>query len=450
MKPLSQFRAARLARVVLALTIIASAGTAYAQLRLPSINLPGASIGPIGADLLREPLSRLPAVRELPSVMDVRAGQVRRLLRQYSDVLEADPRGEPIVRQEILAWSPSPAGLAAARAAGLIVVEQRQLDGLDDTMVVLRVPAGAATALVLAQLRALDPDGSYDFNHVYTGSGGGDMASATAAGPAGAPNAPRKPGTATVGLVDSGVDAGHEVFDGASIARWGCGDTVYPDAHGTSVAALMVGQSRAFRGVSPKASLYAADIYCNSGTGGSADKIAAALAWMARERVGVINMSIVGPPNQTLERVVGAMVKRGHLLVAAVGNDGPAAAPLYPASYPGVVGVSAVDKRGRVLPEAGRGKQVMFAAPGNNMLSANVGTPAYRQVRGTSFAAPIVAAMLADKHMVPDKLGAARALDALARQAAGNGNGGPGTTVSNETGFGVVGQQFRIDPATLR
>ena len=125
-----------------------------------------------------------------------------------------------------------------------------------------------------------------------------------------------------------------------------------------------------------------------------------------------------------------------------------AAAPLYPASYPGVVGVSAVDKRGRVLPEAGRGKQVMFAAPGNNMLSANAGTPAYRQVRGTSFAAPIVAAMLADKHMVPDKIGAARALDALARQAAGNGE--PGTTVSNDTGFGIVGQQFRIDPATLR
>ena len=452
MKPFSPFRAARLWRAVFALTFVASCAPALAQLRLPSVNLPGAPIGPIGGDLLREPLSRLPTVRELPSVRNLRLTQVERLLRQYGDLLEADPRGEPIVKQEILAWSPSSAGLAAARAAGLSIAEQRQLDGLDEVMVVLRVPAGAATTLVLAELRALDPEGSYDFNHVYTGSASGTMVTGTpVASPAGASgSAARKPGTAAVGLVDSGVDTGHEVFEGTSIARWGCGEAPRPDAHGTAVAALMVGQSRTFRGVAPGTSLFAADIYCKSGTGGSADKIAGALAWMARQRVGVINMSIVGPPNQTLERVVAAMVKRGHLLVAAVGNDGPAAAPLYPASYPGVVGVSAVDKRGHVLPEAGRGRQVMFAAPGNHMLSANVGNPTCRQVRGTSFAAPIVAAMLADRHMVPDRSAATRALDALARQAAGTASGEPGTTVSNATGLGIVGQQFRTDPATLR
>ncbi|UUZ52743.1 S8 family serine peptidase [Massilia sp. H-1] len=145
----------------------------------------------------------------------------------------------------------------------------------------------------------------------------------------------------------------------------------------------------------------------------------AALAWMARERVAVVNLSIVGPPNQTLERVVGAMVKRGHLLVAAVGNDGPAAPPLYPASYPGVVGVSAVDKRGRVLPEAGRGAHVMFAAPGNNMVSAAPGAPPYRQVRGTSFASPIVAAMLALTLSRPDQSAAAGAVASLAAAAQG-------------------------------
>jgi subtilisin family serine protease len=245
----------------------------------------------------------------------------------------------------------------------------------------------------------------------------------------------------SVGLVDSGVDAGHDVFRAARIRSWGCADASFPDPHGTAVAALMVGQSRHFRGVAPQAQLYAADIYCASPSGGSADKIAAALAWLAREQVAVINLSIVGPANATLERVVAAMVRRGHLLVAAVGNDGPAAAPLYPASYPGVVGVSAVDKRGRVLPEAGRGPQVMFAAPGNNMVSAALGTAPYRQVRGTSFAAPIVAALLASALVRPDPAQASGALSALA-QGAARGDA--------DSGLGVVGQSFRVDPDSLR
>jgi subtilisin family serine protease len=106
------------------------------------------------------------------------------------------------------------------------------------------------------------------------------------------------------------------------------------------------------------------------------------------------------------------MVARGHLLVAAVGNDGPAAPPLYPASYPGVVGVTGVDRQGRPLPEAAQGPQVMFAAPGSQMVSAAPGRPPYRQVRGTSFAAPLVAALLSTRLPQPDRQGAAQAIAA--------------------------------------
>lgn len=441
MKTLRTCRANSALPAVLALTLFAACTSASAQLRLPSLNLPAPQLG---GDLLREPGALLRPLRELPDLRALRLERVGGLLRRHRDLLEADPRGEPVVRREILAWSPSKAGLAAAAAAGLTVLRERRLDGLDEVMLVLGVPEPADTARVLDQLRALDPDGVYDFNHIYTDSG------ASVPLPAPTANGPARPSSASgdavsVGLVDSGVDAHHDVFRDASIRRWGCADVVHPDPHGTAVAALMVGRSRQFRGVAPQASLYAADIYCDSGSGGSADKIAGALAWLAREKIAVINLSIVGPANQTLARVVAAMVRRGHLLVAAVGNDGPAAAPLYPASYPGVVGVSAVDKRGRVLPEAGRGPQVMFAAPGNNMMSAAPGEPPYRQVRGTSFAAPIVAAMLAQQLARPDPALAAAALAALARQAA-KAEG----VISNESGHGVVGQDFRVDPAALR
>lgn len=443
MKIFSPFRAYSAPRLVLVLTLALSCTGAHAQLRMPSVPVPASPLGLRADSLLREPAERLLAARDLRDLPDLRGVRLERLdalLRQHRDVLEADPHGDPAVRREILAWSPSKEGLAAAAAAGLTVLREQRLDGLDDTLVVLQVPAGAATADLLALLRARDPDGTYDFNHVYMGSEAGAPA-ASPAPPQALPPASGKKGGLRVGLVDSGIDAGHEVFGEAAIERWGC-DQVHPDPHGTAVAALMVGSSSHFEGVAPRARLYAADIYCASGSGGSAERIAGALAWMAREQVAVINISLVGPPNQTLERVVGGMVKRGHLLVAAVGNDGPAAPPLYPASYPGVVGVSAVDKRGRVLPEAGRGPQVMFAAPGNNMVSAAPGAPPYRQVRGTSFAAPIVAAMLAQSLRGPDKAAAAAAVATLAGAAR---DGVPG-----ETGKGVVGLAFRIDPQRLK
>ena len=443
MKTKKPFRAHSMVHAVLTLTLGVAAASASAQLRLPSLNgpLPQADLT-FGGQLLGDgapPFARLGRLRDLPDMRELRLDQVKNLLRQHRNALEADPRGEPVVRREILAWSPGAAGLAAAHAAGLVVLREQRLDGLDEVILVLGVPQQADTARLLAQLRALDPEGTYDFNHLYIGSG-----ALAAAAPAQRGKAPPASdgGAVQVGLVDSGVDTRHDVFRNARIRRWGCGDVARPDPHGTAVAALMVGQSRHFRGVAPQASLFAADIYCDSASGGSADKIAGALAWLAKENIAVINLSIVGPANQTLERVVAAMVRRGHLLVAAVGNDGPAAAPLYPASYPGVVGVSAVDKRNRLLPEAGRGPHVMFAAPGNNMVSAAPGQPPFRQVRGTSFAAPIVAALLAEALPRPDKAQAAAALAALASQAA--------RLEGADGGYGVVGQGFRVDPETLR
>lgn len=437
----------RAASAALALTLALGGTSAQAQLRVPSLNLPLPDrIGPLDTAQLRSRGERLLGAGELINLGELRLGQVERLLRQHRDVLEADPRGEPIVRREILAWAPGPAGLAAARKAGMEVVREQALDELG-TVVVLRVPAGADIAAELEKLRALDPGGSYDFNHIYTGSSALPL---DAGAPAGAPVTVKPGGNASgatkIGLVDSGVDDGHPAFRSASIRRWGCGGATRPAPHGTAVAALMVGDAAPFRGVAPSALLYAADIYCDSATGGSADKIAGALAWLAGEQVGVINMSLVGPPNILLERVVSTMVRRGHVLVAAVGNDGPAAPPLYPASYRGVVGVTGVDKRGRTLPEAARGPQVMFAAPGNQMVSAAIGNPPYRTMRGTSFAAPIVAAMLAPSVHAPSASAARAAIDALAKQA----TGGEPNTVSNETGYGMVGMGFRNDPSAFR
>ncbi len=433
-------------RLLVSLACALAAGGASAQLRLPQVQLPQLQQFPLQDSLngnaLREPGRRLLERADIVDLRALRLNQIGDLLKRHREALEADPRGEPVVRHEILAWSPSAAGIAAARSAGLIVVG----DGGDDDVTVLRVPDGADTAAMLERLRAADPDGVYDFNHIYTGSASTPEAQAQPGQPGGRAAPAGKPGATRIGLVDGGVARDHEVFREAAIATWGCDGASHPNPHGTAVAALIVGRSPRFKGVAPDATLYAADIYCDNATGGSASRIAGALGWLGKEQVAVVNISLVGPPNQILEQVVKRMVQRGHLLVAAVGNDGPAAPPLYPASYPGVVGVSGVDRQGRPLPEAARGPQVMFAAPGNQMVSAAIGAPPYRTVRGTSFASPIVAALLAGALDRPDAEAARQALATVAKTASGVATG----TISNETGYGVLGAAFRTDPSAFR
>lgn len=430
--------------VMLILSLVT--GAASAQLRLPPINLPlPQNIGPINTNGLRNNIepSLNTSLDDAVNLTSVRLARITSLLHAHRDVLEADPHGEPIVRREILAWSPDSATRAAISLAGFAIEREYPLDGLEQTLVLLRVPDGIDTADALTRLRALNKDGIFDFNHLYMRSSSAPIDDVA---PTREPAVSRERKAVAVGLVDGGIDSGHIVFRDASIHRWGCVDGEHPSPHGTAVAALMVGKSDRFHGVAPTANLFAADIYCDNPTGGSAFNIAGALTWLAKEKVGVINLSLVGPPNAMLERVVESMLQRGHLLVAAVGNDGPAAAPLYPASYPGVVGVSAVDAKRHPLPEAARGPQVMFAAPGSNMVTAAPGTPPYRQVRGTSFAAPIVATMLAPQLPHPDKTLAKAALAALAKLAAGADEPASG----NEVGYGVVGESYRIDPARFR
>ena len=417
--------------------IAACSFQAAAQVALPPV--PGVPPVDLPVDVNRtvgETVDRL----DPEKLTDARLLRVRDLIRTHREVIEADPQGAPILRSEVLALSPSPAALDLARHAGFVVARERTLAGLDASIVVLRAPPGMSTRRALKKLRSLDPAGTYDFNHVYTESGvvaPGEVPAKTV--PAAATSAAD---AVRIGLIDSGVDDSHPVFRDASITTHGCSGQPVANAHGTAVASLMVGRSEKFHGAAPGAALYAADVYCGVPTGGAVDAVADAFAWLAREQVSIINVSLVGPSNAMLESIVRIVVARGHLVIAAVGNDGPAAAPLYPAAYPGVVGVTAVDARQRALLEAARGRQVDFAAPGADIAAAGK-THAYAAVRGTSFAAPIVAGLLVAEMHAPDPAAAERALATLARLAIDLGSPGPDTTY----GHGLVGDALRIELA---
>lgn len=400
---------------VTALTMAAAlVSVARAQIRLP-IAVPSVPLPSVTQTLGNT------STRALDALADVRHQTVARLLRDDRRVLEADPDGNPIVRGEILALGMSDSALAAARAHGYEIDRESVAVGM--RVVALKTPAGLATRKALRDLRDADASGLYDFNHIYLSVGEAVLAGADeAATPAAGPGAPR----IRVGLLDSGVDATHPAFRDSSIHPWGCAGHGVPAEHGTEVASLLAQRTAA--------DIFAADVYCGSPTGGSVDALAAGLGWLSDNQVAVINVSLVGPRNALLERVIGALIARGYLIVAAVGNDGPAAPPLYPAAYPDVVGVTGVDAHRRVLIEAGRGPQVMFAARGADISAAGLDHRTV-PVRGTSFAAPAVAALLASSLPTPDRAAATAAVDALASLAIHLGSSGRDLTY----GFGLVG-----------
>ncbi|HZT54991.1 MAG TPA: S8 family serine peptidase [Burkholderiaceae bacterium] len=415
----------------IALAALAVAPLAHAQLALPRVTLPA---------LPRLPSTNLPERGlNVAPLQSLRTNTIRELLRDHADVLEPDPSGEPIRRHELLLVSPPRTTLDAALVQGFVLLREQSLPALDLTQIVLLAPPGVGTAEALARLRAIDPAVEADFNHVYTRSGELAPAPDATAAMASASTSRR------VGLVDSGIDRRHASLRNAHVQAWGCDGNQMPSPHGTAIASLLVGRDGAFSGAVPGVALYAADIYCGQAAGGAVESLALALAWMAREKVAVINVSLVGPANRVLQRAVTALTERGHLIVAAVGNDGPAAPPLYPASYPGVVGVTGITPSRRVLPEAAQGPQVMFSAPGSELAVARPGG-GYVVARGSSFAAPLVAGLLAEALQVPDRLAAAAALARVAETA--QDLGAPGR--DPVYGVGLVAEHARIAPERVQ
>jgi len=432
-------------RLVIRLLGIALAGiasaSAWAQIGVPvpAVPLPVDVPGTLGAVTDRVGVDRL---------IDARRREIASLLRQHRRELDTDPAGELIVRREVLAFDPTEVALGRAVGEGFAIVRDRD-DELLGRVVVLAAPENWTARRALRRLRKLDPEGSYDYNHVLGATGVVDSGAAEGPPSIGVPAIARSQTTlpiavaATqgvsitagstsvvaprVGLIDSGVDFSHPQLSAAARQTSGCDGQSVPSAHGTGVASLLLDTARAV-GAAPM--LYAADVYCGAPTGGATDEIVAAFGWMARERVPVINVSLVGPRNIVMERVVARVVARGHVIVAAVGNDGPAAKPLYPASYPGVVGVTGVDARKRVLLEACRGPQVDVASYGSGLRAASLeGRTA--EVRGTSFAAPIVAGLLAGAIEQPDTTRAATAVAQLLAKAEDLGTAGPDPVYGN-------------------
>jgi len=380
--------------IFIALIVLAGATAAGAQLvpRLPAlpIEVPGlpAARG-LADDVFRAPSN---AARMLDQA---RRAAIAQLVRDNPGRIALDPNGFPARAGEVVIDDPKDDVIAAAVAKGYRVIERGDVLGVG--FVRLAVPGERSLPSAIKEIRKLGGEVSADQLHLPSGAMDGQPA------PVGAGD-----GT-LIGVIDSGV---------AGAARSAGFATGAPrdNDHATAVASL-IGGSGNVRGGLPGARIASADVYGNDPAGGNATAIAKALGWMVQQRVSVVTISLVGPANPLLAKVAAAAQARGLVIVAAVGNNGPAAPPSFPASYAGVIAVTGVDGRNRALIEAGRASHLDYAAPGADMLAAGISGRVFR-VRGTSFAAPLVAATIARFYPSPSPTAVGVALkrvDAIAR-----------------------------------
>jgi subtilisin family serine protease len=352
-----------------------------------------------------------------------------------SGLLEVSASGAVVLKGQILALAPSPASLAIAHRLGYAVVERLPLKELGLSAVVLRGPSGLTADQALGRLQAADPKGGYSLNPIYAMTGQVGAPTRPASGVLKRAAAPADAGAVAVGLIDTGVFAKHPALAAAHLEQQGFAPGgLTPATHGTAVASIAAGQAGPFHGVAPGSRIYVADVYGKTGVGGSAVAVAEGIDWLVLKGAPVINVSLVGPSNRLMEAAVEAAIGKGVIVVAAVGNDGPNSPPLYPAAYRGVLAVTAVDQKDHILFEAVRATPVAFAAPGADIFAAD-GAGGFAKVRGTSFAAPIVAGQLALTHRHQGRKDALSAVQQLKRMAK--------APADATFGFGIVGEDAR-------
>ena len=199
--------------------------------------------------------------------------------------------------------------------------------------------------------------------------------------------------TLRIGIIDSSVDQAHVAFSRSSITtRRFVDNETPPDFHGTAIASIIASNDPSALGLAPRAELFAAEVFdqtAEQGAFASTVSLIKALNWLVTQEVSVVNISLAGPPNRLLETALARVRERGVLAIAAAGNGGPMAQPMYPAAYPQVVAVTATDEQGRAFRLANRGEYVDIAAPGVNIRHAQAGG-GYAASSGTSYAVPFV------------------------------------------------------------
>lgn len=306
----------------------------------------------------------------------------------------------PAPPPEIVALLPAGIDPEVLAAAGFPVIGRRDLRQTGEALFRLGLPRGRSVDAARAELSRLFPGALADANALYAPEeflcGAEGCAAQEAIGWAGWPSAMAP----KIGMIDTGINIAHDALAGQRLVVQQADLAERESAgrqHGTAVAAMLVGRlDSRVPGLLPLAELHAVEAFHATPQGDRADAFALAQAidLLIEAGVSVINLSLSGPDNAVLRRMVQTAAAADVALVAAAGNGGPGAKPAYPAAWPEVIAVTAVDARERVWRQANQGPYIQFAAPGVGLWTA-ASISGGRLRSGTSYAAPFVTATLA-------------------------------------------------------
>ncbi len=175
--------------------------------------------------------------------------------------------------------------------------------------------------------------------------------------------------------------------------------------HGTHVAgtiAQSTNNNYGVAGIAYQAQIMPIKVLAASGGGTIAD-IAEGIRFATDNGADVINMSLGGGgESKLLEDAINYAYEKGVVIIAAAGNANQNSAS-YPARYPRVISVSALDALGEKAPYSNFGAGVDISAPGGsdsgkilqNTIDPSTGESVFEGYQGTSMAAPHVAGVAA-------------------------------------------------------
>lgn len=218
----------------------------------------------------------------------------------------------------------------------------------------------------------------------------------------------------TVAVLDTGVDDAHpdlsgQVLPGTDLIGMGAGrgDRAWA-RHGTAMASIIAGhghgpsRGEGVLGVAPQAKILPVRVILEEGDPGRAKAreskggaLAEGIRWAADHGADVINLSL-GDDSDSAHHEAGEdeavqyALAKGVVVVASAGNGGETGDRVsYPAAYPGVIAVTAVDRRGKKARFSTSNWYATVSAPGVDVVIADPDRD-YYEGWGTSAAAAFV------------------------------------------------------------
>lgn len=203
-----------------------------------------------------------------------------------------------------------------------------------------------------------------------------------------------------VAVIDTGVDMNHSDLQGRMTEGLNIiseGELPQDDVgHGTHVAGVisaLVNNNEGVAGMSWYNKVMPIKVLDQTGAG-TTYAVAQGIIWAVDQGASVINMSLGNYANAAfLHDAIKYAYERDVVLIAATGNDG-ISQPGYPAAYPEVLAVSAIDNDQTLASFSNYGDYVDVVAPGVNIASTYTNNR-YASLSGTSMASPHVAALAA-------------------------------------------------------